>query len=255
MGIVVLILSLGMIIGGLAPNVGNGIAAGELDKALNHPQKIQVTVYPEAPSYSLLGMALAGLEVDIRQFEIEGLGVEQLYLRADKVALSKNGSQFKLNQPTRAVAKVSLTEAALNKYLSSNQFKEALDNIKKSQNLAASLDADLTELAIELKPDVVNISGKAKTMGGFFTVPFELSGTFRLQTEQQLFIYEAAGSTGDTPVAGDLIKSIISQLNPLVDLAKFSNDDMKLYFRELRVQNDQIDLVAEVELKQIPAAK
>lgn len=252
MAIVVLILSLGMFIGGLAPNIGNGVASSELDKALHHPEKVRVTIYPQAPSYRLLGLALAGMEVDIHQFEVDGLAVEHLYMRSDQVSLSRSGDQLTLNQPTMAVAKINLTEAALNKYLSSDQFREALDNIKKNQNLAASLDADLTDLAIDLKPDAIAISGKAKTMGGFFTVPFAFTGTFRLQTEQQLFIYEAVGATSENPVSGDLLKSIVTQLNPLIDLAKFSNDDMKLYFREFNIRNDQIELVAEVELKQIP---
>ena len=252
MPVVVFVLSLLMLLGGLTPHVGNGLIQNQLDQALNHPEKLTVKVYPSDPSFSLVAGTGSYMEIEAQRFEVANLPIEYLQVQVDRFQVDRKDKDISLGHPTRAVVHVHLTEAGLNKFLQTDRLKQMLEELKRSQNLASSLDAQISDLALELKNDKVILRGRAQTLGGFFTIPFELSGHFRLQTESQLFIYDADAVTTDRPISNDMLRSVLTQINPIIDLAKFNNKDMKLYFRELTVKEDRLELVGEVELNQIP---
>lgn len=245
-----LLLGLVMTLGGIAPNIANGILYSRADQILNHPEYLRVKVYPEAPSFSLLAGQMAYLELDARRFSLSEFPIESLSVRMDRLDLETHS--MTLRKPTQGLVRVRITETDVNKFLQSDTFKVMLENLLKNQQLLSSFGADISMLSLDLQKGKVVLSGKATTMGGFFTLPFEVTGQFKLGTERTLLVTKAQAVVMDHPISSDVIQSILNEINPLLDLKRLSNADAQLYFREIHFLEDAIELVAEVELQQIP---
>jgi hypothetical protein len=254
MPVIAIILGVIMVLGGVLPNAANGIIQSQLHKMLNQPEQLNVNIYPNAPSFGMIGASLAHAEIEAKRFVFSDVPVERLYVRAHGIDVDTSGEQMRLRKPTQVLVQVRLTEDGLNRFLASDTLKEALANIKKNSDLAGMLDADISDLTMDLQTDKALLSGKAKTMGGFFTVPFELSGRFRLKSESELFTYDVDAATLNRPVSADVLRSILDQINPILDLTRFNNEDMTLYLKEVSVHDGYIDLGIEADIKQIPKA-
>lgn len=248
--ILALVLGFIMTLGGISPNVANGMLHSQADQVLNHPEYLRVKVHPEAPSFSLLTGQMAYLELDARSFSLSEFPVDSLSLRMDRLDLDTD--TMKLRKPTQGVMRVRITETGVNKFLQSDTFKVMLENILKNQELLSSFGADISMLSLDLQKGKAILSGKATTMGGFFTIPFEVTGQFKLGTERTLLVSSAQAVTMDHPISPDIIQSVLNEINPLLDLNKLSNEDAQFYFREIHFLENALELVAEVELKQIP---
>lgn len=250
--ILAIVLGIIMTAGGVVPNVANGMLQNKLDQSLNHPEYLRVQVHPAAPSFSLLSGSIDYTEIDARNFVISDFPVESLQIRLDKVEANTEANPISLREPIQGVARLRVSEAGLNRFLKSDTFRQLIDELRKRQELAAQLDADLNELNLELQPDRLVFRGSAATMGGFFTIPFEIAGQLRLASERQLYVQNVQATTLDRPLSDDMIAAVLAALNPVLDLSKLSNDDMQLYFRELSVHDDYIELIGEAKLKKIP---
>lgn len=251
--IIAIILGLVMAAGGVVPNVANGMLQSKLDEALNHPEYLRVQVHPEAPSFTLLGGDIAYTEIDAKRFTLADFPVEELQVHVDKLSADTSKKPIALRQPTQGVARVRITQAGLNRFLQSDTFRTLLDGIRKRQSLASQLDADLTDLSIDLQADKIVFKGQAATMGGFFTVPFELSGRLRLGSERQLFIQDVQANALEQPISSDVIAAVLAAINPVLDLQKqISTPDMQIYFRKVSVTDDYLEFTGEAELKKLP---
>lgn len=250
--ILAIVLGLVMAVGGVVPNVANGMLENRLKEALNQPEYLRVQVHPAAPSASLLSGTVAYTEIDARRFVVSDLPVESLSLRVDRLDVDTSGESPSLRQPSQGSVRVRLTEAGLNQFLRSDTFRRLLDELRQRQELAAQLDADLTDLNLDLQPDKVALQGQAATMGGFFTIPFELSGRMRLGSERTLLVQDVQATTLGRPLSGDMIQAVLNQLNPVLDLTRLSNDDMQLFFREVQVGEGYLELIGEAQLKKLP---
>jgi hypothetical protein len=247
-----LVLGLLMTLGGLTPNIANGILHSKLDQALNHPEHLRVKVHPEAPAFTLLNGQMAYLEVDARNFSLSEFPVESLALRVDRLNVDTDAMQ--LRQPTQGVLRLRINETGVNRFLQSDTFKVMLENLLKKQELLASFGADLTIQRLDLQKGRLVLTGKANTMGGFFTIPFEVASGFRLGSERTLVATGAQAITLDQPVSADILQSILKEINPVLDLSQqLSTPEMQFYFRELHLLDDAIELVAEAEVKQLPS--
>lgn len=251
--IIAIVLGLIMAAGGVVPNVANGMLQSRLDEALNHPEYLRVQVHPVAPSFTLLGGDIAYTEIDARHFTLSDFPVEELQLNVDKLSADTAQKPIALRHPTQGVARVRISEAGLNRFLQSDTFRTLLDGIRKRQALASQIDADLTDLNIDLQPDKIVFRGQAATMGGFFTLPFEASGRLRLGSERQLYVQDVAVTALDQPISSDVIQAMLAAVNPVLDLSKqLSSPDMQFYFRKVQITDDYIEFTGEAEVKKLP---
>lgn len=250
--IIAIIMGIAMAIGGIVPNIANGMLQQELDTALNHPKHLRVQVHPVHPSYSMLGNTVAYTEVDARDFVYMDFPIESLSLHMDRLSVDNSSETAMLKEPTQGVIRLGVTEAGVNTFLQSDNFRRLLDNIRQNQSLASQLDADLNDIQVELLPNRLLIRGNASTMGGFFTLPFQIAGDLYLAAPQQLGVRNVEATTQGRPLPPDMISAILEALNPILDLKNLSNEDMQLYFRELRLSEGRVDLVGEAKLKKLP---
>ena len=246
--ILAIVLGFIMTVGGLVPTVANGMLETKLKETLNQPEYLRVKVYPAAPSSTLLDGQIAYTEIDAKNFVMSDLPIDSLSLRIDHLSADTSGKQVVLREPTQGSVRVKITEAGLNRFIQSDTFRALLDDIRKPQQL----DADLSDLAIDLQNGSVKISGQAVTMGGFFTIPFEVVGQLQLANERHLVVGNVKATTLDRPLPDDMIQSLLVALNPILDLGKLSNQDMQLYFRQLVIHEDSFELIGEAEIKKIP---
>ncbi len=250
--ITILAILIGLVtaVGGIAPNIANGLLQDRLNTTLNQPKALRVKVHAVEPSFSLLSGSVAYTEIDASDFVLSELPIQEMNLRIDR--LEVDPEDMHLREPSQGSVRVKISEAGLNKFLGSDTFRRLLDDIRSNQEVLSQLDADLNDLKIDLQADRVQISGNAATMGGFFSVPFELSGQLRLNSERQLYVQAVDATTLGRPLASDTIQALLQRLNPIVDLEKLSNDDMQFFFRQIHVYDDHIELLGEVKLKKLP---
>ncbi len=250
--IVAVILGILMAIGGLAPNIANGLAQSKLDEVLNHPETLQVQIHPKAPSVSLLNGAVDYTEVYAERFTLSDLPIDKMRLQIYNLDLDTNAEKLTLRQKAQGAVQVQLTEADVNTFLASETFKNLINNVKSKQSLLNSLDADIENVSIQLRNDGVRIKGTAATLGGFFTVPFTIDGQLRLKSERELVVQNVTGTTMGRPLPGDLLTTVLARINPIIDLNTLGNKDMQLYFRRLKVTNNQIELLGEAHIRKLP---
>lgn len=250
--IVAVILGLIMALGGLAPNLANGVAHTRLDEALNHPRVLQVQIHPAAPSASLLGGAVDYTEVYAEDFTLSELPINKMQLKIHHLNLDTSSEQLMLREEAQGAVLLQLTEENLNAFLASDTFKKVLNAVKEKQSILSSLDADIQDVSIQLRNDGVSIQGTAATLGGFFTVPFTLEGQLRLKSERELVVQNVTGTTLGRPLPDDLLTTVLARINPIIDLNALGGKDMKLYFRRVKVTNNQLELLGEAHIRQLP---
>ncbi|MBF2053482.1 MAG: DUF2993 domain-containing protein [Candidatus Sericytochromatia bacterium] len=248
-----LILGLIIAIGGVVPNVASGMAETRLREALNQPEYLAVKMHPHAPSFSVLSTGVKYTEIEARRFMLADLPIESLEVRLDALSVNTAAEPATLREPTQGVVRVRLSEAGINQFLTSDTFRQLLDKLRSEKEILSQLDADLDHVQVDLQPDRVQLAGQASTMGGFFTVPFEMSGQLRLATERQLFVQQVNATTLGRPLAPDMVLAILESLNPVLDLSQLGGEDLQLYFRELTVRDGELELLGEARLKALPA--
>lgn len=250
--ILAIVLGVIMTIGGVVPNVANGMLQTKLSESLNHPEYLRVQAHPAAPSFSLLSGTIAYTEIDARNFVVSDFPVEELNLRIDHLSADTSGKQIVLREPTQGMVHVKVTETGLNRFLQSDTFRAMVDEMFKRNEVLSQLGVELGNLGLELQSNKVLIRGQATSMGGFLTFPFALEGQMHLANDRQLIIDNVKAVSLDQPIPQDLVDSIVKVFTPALDLTKLSTDDMQLHFRQLSVHDDYLDLIGEAELKQIP---
>lgn len=250
--IVAVVLGILMTLGGLAPNLANGMAQSRLDEALNHPEVLQVQIHPAAPSVSLLNGAVDYTEVYAERFTLSELPIDKMQLKIHHLNLDTEAERFRLREEAQGAVQIELTEAGLNHFLASETFKGILNDVKSKQSILNSLDADIQDVSIQLRNDGVSIQGTAATLGGFFTVPFTLEGQLRLKSERELVVQNVTGTTLGRPLPGDLLTTVLARINPIIDLNALGGKDMNLYFRRLKVSNNKLELLGEAHIRQLP---
>lgn len=250
--IVAVILGVLMALGGLAPNLANGVAHTQLDEALNHPRVLQVQIHPAAPSVSVLNGAVDYTEVYAEDFTLSELPIHQMQLKVHHLNLDPGSEKLTLREEAQGAVSLKLTEADLNKFLASDTFKNVLNAVKAKQSILSSLDADIQDVNIQLRNDGVRIEGTAATLGGFFTVPFTLEGQLRLKSERELVVQNVTGTTLGRPLPDDLLTTVLARINPIIDLNALGGEDMKLYFRRVKVTNNQLELLGEAHIRRLP---
>ena len=249
---VAVVLGVLIALGGVAPNLANGIAQRKLDEALNHPRVLQVQIHPVAPSFSLLSGAVDYTEVYAERFTLSDLPIDKMQLKIHHLNVDTDAEKLVLKEEAQGAVQLQLTEADLNQFLASETFKKVINAVKAKQSILNSLDADIQDVTIQLRNDGVSIQGTAATLGGFFTVPFTLEGQLRLKSERELVVQNVTGTTLGRPLPEDLLTTVLARINPIINLNAMGGKDMQLYFRRLKVSNNKMELLGEAHIRQPP---
>lgn len=199
-------------------------------------------------------------EVDSVTIEGKGMVIQQdlrmetLEISTDAVSIDPLSVVFgniELTQPTTADARIVLTEADLNRALSSDFLRSKL-KLLKLQYQGKPITVDIHQVQLGLPGD-----GKIHLNAEFLVLEDaeqkHLSAICmpRLNQTQQRIELEIVSSEGQG-ITPELVAAILTEVTPLLDLKNFELPGMVLELREFEVQAGQILLCANTQIEQLP---
>jgi LmeA-like phospholipid-binding len=204
-------------------------------------------VQGQVAEVSLTGQGLV-LQKDIR--------VQEIKLTTDSIAvnpLSAIFGQIELNEPVNATARIVMTEVDINSALSSD--------LIKSQTLIWNLNVDDEIVSLQLQQIQVSLPGSCKIeFSGTVLIKEKeqsrlLSFTARVRppTHSQPLILESFNCTQGEGISIPLITTLMPQLKELLKSSSFVWENMRLSVKDIEVKSDNLILLVEAHVKQIPS--
>ncbi len=200
-------------------------------------------------------------QADAISFEGQGLvikdiRVEDIKVETDKVEikpLSAVFGQVELNKPINAKVRVVLTEADINRALTSKYIRS------KWQNFDLNVDGEI----VGLKPQSIQIrfpdEGKIECVGKVIlersnnTSNLEFIAVIRPRTQIQPIMLESFVCSEGQAVSFDIVVALINKVEELVNLAYLELDDIALRIQEMAVHKGSMMLITQAYIRQIPS--
>ncbi|NER32846.1 MAG: DUF2993 domain-containing protein [Oscillatoria sp. SIO1A7] len=182
--------------------------------------------------------------------------VEELWFETDAVSLDFTAvpqGKIRLKQPTRAVAKVTLSEAGVNQALKAALVEKRLKDIALPDGDRLSF----TDLEIQLLgSDRVRIFAKARPGNGAI-VPICAISNLKVQRRRQLVFEEVCCEKALVPeelqhISEVLSYNLIQALNSIVDVDRFNLDGVQLWLNRVEIQNKQLIFGGYAEIERFP---
>ena len=194
--------------------------------------------------------------------------IEELWFETDAVSLDFSAvpqGKIRLKQPTRAVAKVTLSEAGVNQALKAALVQKRLNNVALPDGLPDGLpnglpDGDrlsFTDLEIQLLgSDRVRIFAKARSGNGAI-VPICAISNLKVQRRRQLVFEEVSCEKAVVPeelqhISEVLSYNLVRALNSIVDVDRFNLDGVQLWLNRVEIQNKQLIFGGYAEIQRFP---
>jgi LmeA-like phospholipid-binding len=222
----------------------------QLDAAKNVDVDIQTDLFKilqgQADAVSFEGQGLV----------IKDIRVEDIKVQTDKVEinpLSAVFGQVELNKPVNTKVRVVLTEADINRALTSKYIRS------KWQKFDLNVDGEI----ISLKPQTIQIrfpdEGKIECVGKVTlekqknTSNLGFIAVIRPRTQLQPIMLESFVCSEGEGISFDIVVAIIKKVEELVNLAYFELDDIALRIQEMAVHKGSMMLITQAYIRQIPA--
>ncbi|MEH2067031.1 MAG: DUF2993 domain-containing protein [Nostoc sp.] len=199
------------------------------------------------------GVSVAGEGLVIQQ----DIRVQEIKLQTDSInidPLSVIFGQIKLNQPVNAIAKITLTQADINRALSSELVREQMQSLE--------LDVDGQIVSLELQKIQVFLPGAGKMefrgkvllkeMGN--TRPLAYTAIATPRTDSQPIMLESFNCTEGNGISIELITALMHKAKEFINLPYYTWEDMKFTIKELKVEIGNLILTVETQVRQIPSS-
>ena len=186
--------------------------------------------------------------------------VEELWFETDAVSLDFSAvpqGKIRLKKPTRAVAKVTLSEAGVNQALKAALVQKRLNDIILPNALPDGDRLCFTDLEIQLlKSDRVRIFAKARQGNGAI-VPICAISNLKVQRRRQLVFQEVCCEKAVVPeelqhISEVLSYNLIQALNSIVDVDRFNLDGVHLWLNRVEIHNKQLIFGGYAEIDRFP---
>jgi LmeA-like phospholipid-binding len=198
---------------------------------------------------SLTGQGLV-LQKDIR--------VQEIKVKTDSIAvnpLSAIFGQIELNEPVNAIARVVMTEVDINHALSSDFIH--------SQAKIWQLNVDSEIVSFHLQQIQVSLpgSGKIEFSGTVLleenrqSRPLGFIARVSLPTHSQPLRLESFNCTQGEGISVPLITALMHKLKELLQSSDFAWEDMILRIKDVEVKKENLILLVEAHVKQIPSTE
>ncbi|MBW4675416.1 MAG: DUF2993 domain-containing protein [Desmonostoc geniculatum HA4340-LM1] len=227
-----------------------------IDQNLDEIEEIDIDVQTDlskivqgqVDGVSVVGEGLV-IQKDIR--------VQKIKLQTDAIAINPLSAIFgeiKLNQPVNAIAKITLTEADINRALSSEFIRKQMPNLE--------FDVDGEVVSFELQgiqvflPDAgkMELRGKVLLKERENTRLLAYTAIARPRTHSQPAMLESFKCTEGDGISIELITPLIHKAKELMSIPYFKWNDMIFSIKELQVEIGNLILMVEAQVKQIPSS-
>lgn len=240
----------------------NSVVTQSIRHLFTRSDEVNVTVRCSPPSKLLQGTVdsfrMSGKGLVIRQeFETAEMTFETDAVAVDMASLL--GGKVKLKQPTQAVAKVVLTEDAINHAFKAELVRQHLEGVTEDEltNLSGGEPVSFRDVAIVLQPNQqVTISAKTD-LPNRKDVPIQLQAQVKVEKRKRIifenpqFLAEGVPEalTGISETLTDAFSTI---LNRMVDLERFNLDGVLLRVNRLDTQGKQLVFSGYAQIDHFP---
>ncbi|MBD2676536.1 MULTISPECIES: DUF2993 domain-containing protein [Nostoc] len=205
-------------------------------------------VQGQADGVSVAGEGLV-IQKDIR--------VQEIKLQTDGIAINPLSAIFgeiKLDQPVNTVAKITLTQADMNRALSSEFIRKQMQNI----------DLDVDGEIVSFEPQKIQVflpgAGKIEFRGKMLlkekgnTRLLAFSAIARPRTHSQPVMLESFNCTEGEGVSIEFITALMHKAKELISIPYFKWNDIVFSIKDLKVEIGNLILMVEAQVKQIPSS-
>lgn len=199
------------------------------------------------------GVSVAGeglvIQKDIR--------VQEIKVQTDGIAINPLSAIFgeiKLDRPVNTVAKITMTQADMNRALSSEFVR------KQMQNFDLDVDGEI----VSLEPQKIEVflpsngkmefRGKVLLKGKENTRPLGFTAIARPRTHSEPAMLESFNCTEGEGVSIEFVTALMHKAKELMNIPYFKWDDMVFRIEELEVETGNLILLIEAKVKQIPSS-
>jgi len=198
------------------------------------------------------GVSLTGQGLVIK----EDIRVQEIKLQTDSIAINPFSAlfgQIELNQPVNTSARVVLTEADINRALTSDFVRSKWQNFDlKVNGKIVSFTPQKIEVFLPGNGKM-EFRGKVllKEMGN--TRPLAFVAMIRPRTHSQPIMLESFSCTEGDGMLLETVVVLMQKVEELVNLPSFELEDMIVSVKSLEVEKGSLTLITEVKVRQIPS--
>ncbi|BAY77474.1 hypothetical protein NIES25_39360 [Nostoc linckia NIES-25] len=199
------------------------------------------------------GVSVAGeglvIQKDIR--------VQEIKLQTDGIAINPLSAIFgeiKLDRPVNTIAKITMTQADINRALSSEFIKKQMPNF----------DLDVDGEIVSLEPQKIEVflpsNGKMEFRGKVLLKekgknrPLGFTAIARPRKGSQPAMLESFNCTEGEGVSIELVTALMHKAKELMSIPYFKWDDIIFHIKDVEVEIGNLILMIEAKIKQIPSS-
>ncbi len=192
-----------------------------------------------------------------REFEVEEMSFETDAVGIDPSALL--GGKLRLKQPTQAVAKVVLTEDAINQAFEAELVKQRLTHVKSEAllNLSGGEPISFRSVRVELLSDNhVDISA-ITDLPNQDNVPIQMTAVIAVEKRRRVLFNDATFNPegieeSKQPLSQILTVAFAQILNEMVDLDRFDLDGVMMRINRLETQGKLLIFSGYAQINHFP---
>lgn len=240
----------------------NSVASQSIRHLFSRSGSVDVSIRCNPPSKLLQGsidsFKMDGRDLVIRrQFQVEEMSFETDAVAIDASALL--GGKLRLKQPTQAVAKVTLSEDAINQAFEAELVKKRLENIDSEPltNLSGGEPISFRSVQVELQPgNGVRITALTD-LPNQTDVPIQMTATLAVEKRRRvLFKDPMFDSDGVDPskvsLSEILTETFATLLNDMVDLDRFDLDGVMMRINRLETHGKHLVFSGYAQIEHFP---
>ncbi|MBI4784968.1 MAG: DUF2993 domain-containing protein [Oscillatoriophycideae cyanobacterium NC_groundwater_1537_Pr4_S-0.65um_50_18] len=240
----------------------NAVATQSIRHLFTQSESIEVSVrcYPSSKllqgSIDSFKMSGRGLIIR-RQFDVEEMSFE-----TDAVAIdyaSVLGGKLRLKQSTQAVARVVLSEAAINRAFEADLVKQHLQKVDRPEltNLSGGEPISFRAVKIKLLPENQVAIAAETDLPNRKDVPIRLTATLEIEKRRRVGFkhpqFDADSVPEDMRGLSETLSAAFAQiLDSMVDLDRFDLDGVMLRLNRLETQDDRLVFSGYAQIDHFP---
>jgi hypothetical protein len=240
----------------------NSVATQSLRHLFSQCEWIDVSVRCSPPSKLLQGtidsFRMEGRGLLIRkQFETAEMMFETDAVAIDTAALF--GGKIRLRQPTQAIARVVLTESAINQAFKADLVQQRLQQVDRPEFARLSGGEPLTfrSVTFELQPQQRVMISARTDLPNRKDLPLQFTATLQVEKRRRILFADPQFQPEGIPEAQQSLSKAISLgfaglLNEMVDLERFNLDGVMLRINRLDTQDKQLVFSGYAQIDHFP---
>lgn len=249
--VVIALASMMLLMGGVFPNLLSSAAKEMIQK--NYGKMENLAVYIESvPSFNVFFGKVDRIRIMAQGFAIGDFKIAGMEIVTSPVTFNSGESlstgKFRLQQPIIAEGKITLTEQDLNNYLNSPRILKDLSKIEANLALfpgeAQVSYLSITKPHIYLHPQEIVFTFDLASGEGMPPLPIIFKGKLTLLDNHKLGLASVEISTDDFALPQELAVEVEKALNPVLDLNRYSTQDVSFNFYGLELYEKRFVVIA-----------